>query len=31
VVWQHPLTPDAAILGILLKERAGDRPSRILG
>src|SRR5262249_3760484 len=30
VVWQHALTPDAAILGSLLKESAGDRPSRIL-
>jgi hypothetical protein len=30
VVRQRRLTPDAAIVGILLKERAGDRPSRIL-
>src|SRR6266540_4404218 len=30
VVRQHRLTPDAAVLGIVLRERAGDRPSRIL-
>jgi hypothetical protein len=30
VVRQHRLTPDAAVVGILIGERAGDRPSRIL-
>jgi hypothetical protein len=30
VVRQHRLTPDAAVIGIVLQERAGDRLSRIL-
>src|SRR5262249_39071687 len=29
MVWQRRFAPDAAVLGILVRKRAGDRPCRI--